>query len=381
MIHQALQEAVANRTSPAIREYGLLFVVVFTSLLLQRFVGQGADAVGNRLPRVFGPRLVGAVVYTLLAMVAFTVGYVAIRRVSNLGRGFDWDDRLSLGGVAALILFVITYRLHGATSLPVVPTDIVTVLLHSGVSLGVVAVGYARIRGIDLQIATPTRGVVPAAGGVGLVAVCAGLGWVVAVVAADTMPFVLTVGKASGSQFSASVLLWRVVLPGVLVGGGTGLLYNGAIQEGLRKQLGPAGAVAASTALTSGVFVEFRPFRSTDTVATVTGAAVIAFLALFAAAVAAWVVRRLPPIGHGTSTFVVPAGVGAAVVVTSLSIIAATQLSTLLLVSYVATPLVAAAAAVGYEQSRSVWVPGLAFSIYFVTADAAVISYAAQIVG
>lgn len=380
MVPQALQ-AVTDRRPLAVREYGLLFVAVFASLLLQRLAGQGVDVAANRLPAVLGPQLAGAVVYTALAMVAFTALYVAITRVSHSGRGLDWDGRLSLGGVTALVVFVLTYRLHGATSLPVVPDDIVIALLTGGVALGLVAVGYARIRGIDMHLAAPNRDALPTAGGVGLVAVCAGFGWVGAVVAADTMPFVFALGEAGRPQLPVDVLLWRVLLPGVLVGGGTGLLYNGAIQEGLREQCGPLGAVAASTAILSGVFVDLRPFHSTDAVATVAGPAVVAVLTLVAAAVATWVVHRVPSIGHGTSRLLLAAGVGAAVVVTPLSIIAMTQLSTLLLLLYIATPVVAAAAAVGYERSRSVWVPALTFSVYFITADAAVVSYVAQILG
>lgn len=161
------------------REYGLLFVAVFASLLLQRLAGQGVDVAANRLPAVLGPQLAGAVVYTALAMVAFTALYVAITRVSHSGRGLDWDGRLSLGGVTALVVFVLTYRLHGATSLPVVPDDIVIALLTGGVALGLVAVGYARIRGIDMHLAAPNRDALPTAGGVGLVAVCGGIwvGW------------------------------------------------------------------------------------------------------------------------------------------------------------------------------------------------------------
>lgn len=378
MVLQTLQQVATDDRRPPVREYGVLFVAVLVSLLLQALVGWGVDAAAEWLPRVLDPQLVGAVVYASLGTVALATMYGVARhleRAPRLGR----EDRVSLVGVATLILFVAAYRLHGSATVPVVPDGIVTALLSGGV-LALVAGSYARLQEVDLRLEAPDRESFPLAGGMALTAGLAGVGWVLAAATWAGTPLVITVGDATAPAFPVDALV-RVVLGGVLVGGGTALLYNGAIQEGLRDRLGPAGAVAAVTALAAGSFVDLRPFRQTDAVSVVAGTAVVVLLALLAGAVAAWTVRTLPRVVDLEPTPLVAAAVGAIAVVLPLAVLVPMRAAAWRLALAMAMPVVAATATVGYERSRSVWVPALAFIAYFSIGDWAVVTYVARLLG
>lgn len=378
MALRSLQRALAGDRRPPAREYGVLFVAVLASLLLQALVGWGVGAAAERLPQLLDPQLVGSVVYASLGTLLLGVAYAAGRSLGRVPR-FERDGYVSLAGVTALVLVVAAYRLHGSTTAPVVPRGMTTALLTSG-ALALVAVGYARLRDIGLRLAAPGRDTLELAGGVVLVAGLAGVGWVLAAATWADTPLVLTVGDATAPSVPVDAL-GRVVLGGVLVGGGTALLYNGAIQEGLRDRLGPAGATAATTALVGGSFVELRPLPRTDPLSVVAGTGVVVLLALLAAAVAAWVVRNLPRTVDTEPKPVVAAAVGAGVVVLPLVVLVPLQSAAWRTVLYAAVPVVAAAAAVGYERSRSVWIPALAFVTYFVVADWAVVASVARLLG
>lgn len=378
MALQTLQQVAPDDRRPPVREYGVLFVAVLVSLLLQALVGWSVDAAAEWLPRVLGPQLVGAVVYASLGTVALATMYGVARRLGRAPR-LGLEDRVSLVGVAALVLFVAAYRLHGGATVPVVPDGVVTALLSGGV-LVLVAVGYARLQEVDLRLEAPDREPLPVAGGVVLVAGLAGIGWVLAAATRVDTPLVLTLGGATAPALPVDAL-GRMVLDGILVGTGTALLYNGAIQERLRDRLGPAGAVAAATALVGGSFVELRPFAPTDASSVVAGTTVVVLLALLAAAVATRTVRALPRVVGIEPTPLAGATVGAAAVVLPLAVLVPLQSPAWWTVLYVATPVVAAAAAVGYERSRSVWIPALGFVAYFLVADWAVVTYVARLLG
>jgi hypothetical protein len=379
MALRTLQRAAPGDWRPIVHEYGVLFVVVLASLLLQVLVVGSVDAAATRLPAVFGPQLVGGAMYATLGTLGLAAGYAAIRHLGYAPR-LDLEERVSLAGVTVLVLFVVAFRLHGGADLPVVPEAILTGLL-SGVVLGLVAVGYARFRDVDPRVGAPDRGALPLAAVVALTAGLAGLGWVLAVALGRDTPFVFAFGGASPPTFPLGALLGETLVPGVLVGAGTALLYNGAIQESLRDRLGPAGAVAAVTALTAGALVELRPIPATDAAGVVAGTALVVLLALLVAAVAAWTVRGLPRVVGVERTPLAAAVVGGVAVAVPLVALAATRGPAWWPVLYVATPVVAGTAAVGYERSRSVWVPALAFGTYLVVADATVTTYVARLLG
>jgi hypothetical protein len=375
---QRLRRRAAGGPRPAAREYGLLFAAVLGALLLQPLTAWGVDAATEWLPRVLDPQLVGGVVYAALGTALLAGGYAVARSLGRAPR-LAADERVSLGGVAALILFVAAYRLHEDPTVPTVPEGVTTALLGGG-AFALVAVGYARLLGTDLRLGPPGRERLGLAAGVALVAGLAGVGWVFAAATWTRTPLVVTLGGGGAPAFPVEAL-HRVVASGVLVGGGMALLYNGAIQERLRGRLGPAGAAAAATTLAGASFVELLPSRGTDPVSVVAGTVATLLLALLVAAVAAWTVGALRRVDGSEPTPLVGAAVGVAAVVLPLVVLVPLQAAAWRTFLYPAPPVVAAAAAVGYERSRSAWVPVLAFVVYLVVADWAVVTYVSRLVG
>jgi hypothetical protein len=375
---RTFQRLGADDRRPAAREYALLVVAVLAALLVQTLVGWAVDAAAEWLPQLLDPQLVGGAVYAGLGTLLLAGGYAVARSLGRAPR-LDADERVSLAGVTALVLFVAAYRLHGSTTVAVVPEGITRALLGGG-GLALIAVGYTRLLDTDLRLAGPDRETLPLAAGVALVAGLAGVGWVLAAATWTETPLLVTLGGGSAPAFPVEAL-GRVVVSGVLVGAGTALLYNGAIQERLRGRLGPAGAAAAATTLAGASFVELLPSRGTDPVSVVAGTVATLLLALLVAAVAAWTVGALRRVDGSEPTPLVGAAVGVAAVVLPLVVLVPLQAAAWRTFLYPAPPVVAAAAAVGYERSRSAWVPVLAFVVYLVVADWAVVTYVSRLVG
>jgi hypothetical protein len=163
------------------------------------------------------------------------------------------------------------------------------------------------------------------------------------------------------------------VLPGAFVGVGMAVLYNGAIQTSLRESVGSAGAVAAVTALAGVSFVEIRFGRATAALAVAGGTTVVVAGAVLAVFLATRGVRAIERSRDVTVPIIAAAGGAAGLVALALlAAVLAGWASPSVLPAGLSFTVAAAAASVGYERARSVWVPALAFASYLVLADATV---------
>lgn len=383
MVLPSLQESVVARDRSVVREYGSLFLLVLASVFLRQLLTAGVDAVAERMPAVLDPRLVGAVVYATLAVAALAALYVAYRRLRPSADGLARHDLLSLAGTTTMVLLVAAYVLHGSVDLPVFPGDVVTSFLNGVVAMGLLAVVYARARGFDLRIEAPDRSALPLAGAATLVSALVGAAWLVAYAVVREPRFGVVIGGPFAPQLSAGALAWSVVVPSVLVGVGMGVLYNGAIQESLREHVGPAGAVAAVTALSSvASWAVVDVGLADDAVATAATTLAVVALSLLAASLAARGTRELPRSLGVEPTPAVAAAFGGCVVALLLLAVSGLYLSTWQFVpAGVSIAAVAAAASVGYERARSAWVPAIAFSTFLTIVDADLALYLARVLG
>lgn len=370
MVFQSLQQLAAVRDRPAVREFGLLFLLLLASKVLQLLVPLAIEAVSDLMLEVFDPQLVGSAVYAMLGVTTLAAIYAVTRHLRTTQSGLKQHERLNLGGVTGILLLVCAYWLHGAADLPVFPGDVVTSLLTSAVAMGLPALIYARVREIDMRIEVPDRNAVSLVGGAAVMAALAGVGGMVAFTATVDTRIIMPIRGLGDPQLSASMLLLDVVLPGVFVGIGLGILYTGALQERLREYVSPAGAVAAVTALIGISSLEFRIGQPTTAVATAATVPAVVFLSLLAAFLVVWGTQSFSQSLDSELTPSVAASVSGLVVVLSLLGMSAVGLLTATFVLYaISFTVLAAIATVGYERSRSVWVPALAFASYQIVVD------------
>lgn len=366
-----------SRVPPVVRGYGAVLLLLLASTVAQRLAVGAVEWTSGRTLLLLGPLLVGTVVYAVFGLAALAALYVVVRRLRPSVDPLERDELAAAGGTAAFLLSIAAYRLHLAADLPVFPATVVSPLLRGGVAMGALALGYARLRGIDVPLALPDRDARPVLGAAVLTAALAGLVWVAALVL--TLPWVgdtMSAGPVFG-QFgsarrpSAGSVLLDGLLPGVFVGFGTALLYNGAVQGELRDRVGRSGAVAAVVALLGTLQWVVGPIgRLTSVTRPVVIAAGAAVVSVAAAALAVRVVRPLQRSGDAAVTPPLGAIAGALVAAGPLAVLATAVLYPPSTLAYVGTfTAVAAVAAVGYERSRSVWVPALAFATYMAVAN------------
>jgi len=372
MVLQALHRSVDAESGPELREYGSLFIVLLASRLLGELVIDGFEATRGLLSDALAPQLVGAVVYAALGLTVLGAAYAARRRLRPTRTAPERHELFTLAGATAMLLLFGAYLLHGAVDLPAFPGDVVSSLLAGGVTAGA-GLLYANSRGIDLRIGTPKRDALPAAGLTILIAALAGVGWVVALEVGGNPVFRPTfVGMfAPEPQLRISELLWNAVLPNLCVGVGLGVLYNGAVQEELRDRVGTAAGTAAVTALigvTAWGSGEFS--RTVDAPPTVVRATVVVFLAVLAAMLAIRATRILQQRRDAVATPIAAASASALLVSLALIVTSAFRwYPPGFVASGVSYAVVGAAACVGYERSRSVWAPALAFAAYLFVVD------------
>ncbi|SFS06185.1 hypothetical protein SAMN05216559_2989 [Halomicrobium zhouii] len=371
MVPKSLRKLPVVQDSPAARTYGSLFVLLFASLLLEFLFVWGVDTVSMLVPDVFDPQVAGAVVYALLGMVALATAYGLIRARRPAGVTAERYVVVQVGGVATMLLLVASYLLHGVLDLPVFPGDVLTSLLTGGVAMGLLGFAYARAGEFEVRLGFPERESLPLAG----VTVTLGATAGVAQFAASTAPGhpLLTdrIVGAFAPQLSAGMLAWRVVVPGVCIGVGMGLLYNGAVQERLRQRLDPVCATAAVPALVGVLGWAFVAVGLTNSaVAIVGGFATVVLLSLLWAAIGAWGVRPVARRLDVEATPVVGASIGVTVVAIPLAGLAAIHgPAPGVAAAGFALTIVAAVACVAYERSRTVWIPALAFVSFYVVGD------------
>lgn len=365
MVPLSLSSENRAPASRATHVYGSLILVVLASELLGFLLAGGVAAVDARVPDALDPQLAGAVVYAALGLVALGVGLVAVRRLRrSAGERLEGHDVVQLGGVAAMLLLVFGYVLHGAADLPVFPGDVVSALLNGGVAMGVLGFLYASAWEVDVRLAVPDRDALPLAGATVLACAVTVIGQYAVLAATGDLARNAALAWEFGPRLSAGRFIWSVLLPGAFVGVGTAVLYNAAIQEVLRDYVGPAEAVAAVTALAGAIaWATTLMGLAASPVGSAAALASTVVLSVLAALLAARGVRFVTRTGAVTRTPVVAGAFGVFVLAFPLAGVAAFQsLAAGFVVTGVASAVVAGVAGVAYERSRSVWLPALAFT-------------------
>ena len=242
-------------------------------------------------------------------------------------------------------------------------------LLTYVLGAGVVAVVYARVRGIEIPLGLPVRGSLRAAA----LAAFAPPAMVAAAVLAGDATGVTAQAMTESSYGMVVPLVFLVqtaVAPAVFTGVGLSLLVHGAVQGTLRELVDPDHA-AALTTLAAALFFLFTPVSVRDP-ATL-------FVALLGGA-------TLVAVGYGLGLAYAGATTGSVRVAFEgcggAAVAAVATLGILTLLTGVggfpdAVHLSLSVAAVGvgahaYERTRSVWVPALALAAFRVSMRLAV---------
>ena len=383
----SLQETAAERMPwpdrPRIATYGSLFLLLLVATVLDVVVPTTVQRVAavvttSPAPLLFGnvllePQMIGALAYVVVGLVVAAAGYLLSARLRAAWHRLQWDQRVTAGALAVLVTYVAAYALLGATELTVFPEDLLITLLSGGVSAVILGVGYARLRGIDPGLALPDRdassvvgAVIAVAGGV------AALPYLVLAATGELATFGFWMGGSFGfgPSYSVGWFLESVLIPSVVVGVGSAFLYNGAVQTGLERLTGPAGAIAGVTAA-FGVLIwsSVATLPSSVFVGLAIVAAVVA-VAVLATALAATAVLRVAAATDVSETVAaILLGVGVAQLALLIPVVGGTVPDVTTIASTVSYAVVAAAAAVGYDRTRSIWVPALAFATYLVAVD------------
>ncbi|WP_436927037.1 hypothetical protein [Halosimplex amylolyticum] len=355
---------------PALHEYSAIAALLAGLVLVRLGVDASAPAVRAETG-LFAVPLVVIAAYSLVAL----AGLGAVYAVYAAGR----DERLERFEVAeaglavAAFVFVAVYVSLGPTASD---ASAATVLLPAGyaVAAGLLAVGYARVAGLDLPVSPPTRdgwvvtglaATVVAAAAALAIAGARAVGWV-------DRP---TVMFGYGSLPDASSFVLTTVVPVTLSGLGAALLFNGAVQTALRRHRSSAAAAGAVAVLTFGVdwVLAVVPIAVSPVLGPVPAAArwvavvavlVVAVVVVLAAAVAygrLWDARS--PLSDDGRPTVVAAGAGVAVAVV-------VTLATAAFVRGGAGPVMGSyavavgAAAVATERTRSVWAPTVVYAAH-----------------
>jgi hypothetical protein len=270
------------------------------------------------------------------------------------------------------VLAVGAYVLLGATDVPPFPAAVVETFFGTVVPMGVIAVAYARRRGVRIRLSAQAAEAGPVVGPA-----------VVGAAVAGVTPVLLRRGLSPGPQLGVfapdvpplgTLLVTAVVVPS-LVGAVYGLLFAGVVQEGLRDRFDPVRAVVVATALVGAYRLTAVPFPYggpvLDGVVFVAGVAIPVLSAFLA-------VRAVAAVGPATTepgsrtlaiALTVTAGVVLALVGVFWSLVLAWVFGLgavegiwgVLLTAPVYLVL-AAIASVSYERVRTVWVPALVFA-------------------
>ncbi|WEL20894.1 putative membrane protein [Halorhabdus sp. BNX81] len=363
-------------------EYGgvalLLAAVVVVGTVLRRVLSQLIHVPPTNDP-IIGPggaftgHILLAVVYTVLVMLVVGVSYVLIRDWTDRPDRIAGSDLLTIAGTIGAAAFVIAYLAIELIQQSVTP---IAVDLAGPATMGGLAVGYIQYRDVTVQRALPSSDALPTVLGVAVIAVIAGGGVLFGVGTGRDMGFAWFFEPRIGPI----EILRSVVVTGVLGGVGYALLYNAAIQGRLAGVTGPAQAVAAVTVLLpvrawarakiSSLTVPGQRAMSSVPLAQSLGRAIAAVVV---GVMAAWLFARGVGIVQSRVERVTPLQSGiAAVAVVSIAAVLTTlvrgypAVGALPIVTLAAVP---AAAAIGYERTRSAWTPTLVFGVYLLLVD------------
>lgn len=345
-----------------------LFVLLLAVGLLRTFTIETVLTASNTMRPIPDPTLVGTVVYAAVGLVVIGIVVALLRQRQPPERRFPRRILAGLGGVATVGLVGLAYGLHRTIGLPAFPRELLIATTNGLVVMGLGAIGYARLRGIDLSLSAPARKYwAPSLATVVLSAVTA-LG--------GTFRFMRTVETMPTYRFDRAAMagVWPVELAlyGVFLGMGTGLLFNGAIQTALRERLGAAGAVTAATAITGFPLLVGRALTGSGSeLGTLSLAALVTVENFMLVVVAFGIVHGAWVLSQRVSIELTPVrGAAVVVLVTALYSLAVEEPPFVALT--VSWAVVAALGTLAFERTRSVWVPVAAYASYeiFATLEA-----------
>ncbi|CCQ32803.1 hypothetical protein HLRTI_000781 [Halorhabdus tiamatea SARL4B] len=385
MTDRPLQRSRSIDARSSLVEYGgvvvLLGAVVVLGTALRRVLEHLARVPPTAEPVIgvasaFTGRILLSFVYAVLVLGALGVGYALARgRVDRLDR-IDAPDLFTITGTIVAAVFVLAYVAIDPIQRSVAP---IAVDLAGPVTMVAFALGYIQYRDVPIGVSMPDGDALASVFGVTLLAVLAGGAVLIGLGTVYTDVF----ESVFQSRIGPASVLHSVVITGILGGVGYALLYNAAIQGRLGLISGPAQAVAAVT-----VLFPVRAWASIElysiTVFRQGPMASIPFVgsngrvigAVVVGVAAAWLFAR----GIGTlqsrlddTVTTVHAGVAAAMIVSvAFVLVGVVRGYSIVAVSrIVGIMAVAAAASIGYERTRSVWVPALAFGAYLLLVNSA----------
>ncbi|WP_415381373.1 hypothetical protein [Halosimplex sp. TS25] len=360
---------------PDLHEYGAIAALLAGLVLVRLGINASASALRAKTG-LFAVPIVAIAAYSLVAL----AGLGAVYAVYAAGREerLDGFELAEAGLAAAAFVFVAVYVALGPTAPDI---SAATVLLPGGsaIALGVLAVGYARVADLDLPVSPPTRD--------GWIAT----GLAVAVVVA-TAALAIAGARALGWPDRSLVMfgyrplpdatsfVLTTVVPVTLSALGTALLFNGAVQTGIRRHRSSAAAAGTVTLLAFGADLALAvvpvalspalgPVPTAVRWVVVLAALVLAVVTVLAAAVAygrLWDAQT--PISGDTRATLVAAGAGAAlaVAVTFATAALAGSSGGPVMVSY---PVAVGVAAVATERTRSVWAPTIVYAAHGVAIE------------
>lgn len=339
-------------------EYAALALVLAALAGIRATAQWGVEPLLWWTQSLVGPDVVATAIYSAGVLAVLGIVGVLAERHSENSTG---PDRIELARVATAIAGLVVVGTYAvvATVPDVVPASSVLVVGVYSTGTALLAVAYARVRGLSIRTAVPTlrdwRAVA-----IGVVAVVA------AVVA-------LRVAATNLERTSASVVwgqwylgtpgpldaLEQIVVPAVLGSLGTALLFNGVVQEGLRDR-SPAAAVGAVTVLAALFDWAFLPLSAVAdglVSAAALGAGVAAVVLLALGYRRAW--TRLSPLGEPVRT--VAAAAGGVGCVTAVFVVGVTlafgSVSPIAVAGVFGYSVAVGVATVTYERVRSVWAP------------------------
>lgn len=375
MVIQSLQQSASVGERSARREYGLVLLLLVATLVGQRLVNVVITTVADGLPteseRVLGtgdtglltPQVVGAVLYAAIVLAVLGIVYYAVGRRRSSAERLHVEGIVTVGGSVGLLALGVAYWLHGVAELPVWPVDLLRPLV-AGLGVAALVGGvYIHARDIDLRVGLTDIETVPTGWAVVVASALAVLTYIVTVTVRETPTFDPVLGFGYTPQLTLEHLLVGITIPAVLSGIGLAIVYHGAIQETLRAVAGPTEAVAAVTTLFgvrigSETLLQLHVWE--EPVLSGVGSILLGLVAAFAVVEGLAVLRTRVDIPDRAD---VAAVVGVVVVTTLLVAVASTALYPTSAVSGgLLLTTVGALTTVGYERTRSLWVPAAGFA-------------------
>lgn len=348
-------------------EYGSIVIVLSLSALIRILLDGVIRDLSDLHPYHVTTAVYGTLVYGTIGLAVLGLGYLLHRRA----RG--GDGRLDDAGYAQLLLAValaIVFVSYLVSNAATPSTSLIGSFVISVVGMGALSVAYSRVRSTGLRLGRPAD---PTVRVLSVAALLPALLVVLRFVAYRELgPSSWPFGGRYVLPVSIVHLGQTVVIPSSFAGFGASLLFHGAIQETLRGDATPTGAVAGVTVLIGLHRLVTARLFALDGVALLL--AVVPAVALVVL-VAALVVRLWRVLGRTASDVQPGVATAAAFGTVVTALLLAGWYVTLGMPSarfagdalvYTATIGVAAAT---YERTRSVWVPALAVASFHAATD------------